>query len=1687
MERRVSIRCFTLFLALGSILVSPAMAELSDRLVSQIHAVQSNDFRTFDAEGLRIAGEDSGKAWELALELRSYGRVGAMHTPAAGTVNTAGVRTEIDHGVLRQWVVETHDGLTQGFTLTQPPHRMVGGRAETGSGELLFVMELSGTFEAEANVGGKAVDLRDGQRQWTYGGLEVFDASGRQLPSRIELRGKDVILRVDDTGAAYPLRMMGSLTEIQKLVPPSGGIQHAGWEVAIDGDTAVVGAWLATVGFNAGVGKVYIFERNEGGANNWGLLKEINPSVVEPGMSFGYDVAIHGDTIVVGAHLKDNGRFSPGDRLFANSGSVYVFERDQGGTNNWGEVLEIRNPTPKLGDNFGISVGIQNDVLVAGAWRAEPDGRPFNLANGEVMVFHRDLGGADNWGLAATLTTPAASTGANFGRTVAIDNDTLVVGAIQSLGSIGTGEAYVFERDQGGTDAWGQVARLEASDGALLDRFGHAVDIDGDTLVVGADFHNGVGLNSGAAYVFERNEGGANAWGQSFKLTASDASIGDYYGRAVAVEGDTIVVGAHFDDATSLNSGSSYLYRRQAMGWGEEEKFFPASLTLGDHFGISTDISNGTVLIGSYLDELLNTGSSYIFELATRTDLAISVASTPNPVAPGGAVTYTVTVNNTGAEDATGVTVGHLFGPDSGTGSTTSGCTEDPNGAGTCTLGTVVAGGSAQYTLTRPVSGGASGTLDLTASLSSSTLDSNLTNNEVTDTVVVGGGGGGSADLLLLKQDSVDPVAPGASLIYTLQVLNNGPDTATNVVVTEILPSGVSGAVTSNDCAEGTGGVPTCTLGDILPGTSASYTVTVTVDASAGSTLNNTATVAADTDDPNTANNQANESTTVGAGAADLLIFIDDSVDPVTAGDPLSYTIDVLNNGPDDAAGVEVAVTLPASVSGAVTSGCTEDPNGSALCSLGTIAAGSSKQFTIDVLTDGLDFDTLQASVTVTSSATDDLPANNTSTEATTVEAAGAVDLFLFFTDSADPVDAGTALTYTAIIGNLGPNTAQDVRLITQIPDGLENVTITGCTEGDGGTPVCTIGSLPPGETRVVTLSGELVSNLSGTLTMPASVESANGESAPADNAATETTTVIGAPGSADLFMTVEETADPVTAGEAVTYRVTVINLGPNLAEEVTINATPEAVFSTTMSTGCVEDPSGWPICGLGSLAPGVPVTVELQGTLDITASGSVIQAFEVSSTTDDPNTANNSDSESTTIDAIGLADLQVTFSEASATAAPGGTATYEVTVANLGPDQATDVNVATVFTGPAGTSTTTGCAGDPNGAASCDLGTLDSGASVTFTVELAVNAIATMDIVVTSTVSSALEDTDMANNTAMATTMIDTTPPVVTKIDTVGATGGGSLEDCEEARVEVTQLLVTFNEPMSDPAGDNDVLDVTNPANYNLVNGGADRNVTTDLCGGALGDDALVPVASVTYNAGTSTATLDLGGALPDGPYRLLVCDTVMDEAGNSLDGDDNGVAGTEFDRYFRVDTSNLFIEGNFDCDLTEWSEVATADTEITYTAFDVDSAQTSGATVIYNNLSTADFSIGQCVEIERAVEHTMDGMVWLRDLEADVMATKTCEFFPQAGCAGMSSAIASDSEMFTAPSGTWVALSTSTLGVPAGTVSALCSLDLNLADTNAELTVLVDDLRLVPSEILFLDGFETGDTSLWDATVDP
>jgi hypothetical protein len=496
----------------------------------------------------------------------------------------------------------------------------------------------------------------------------------------------------------------------------TGEDDRFGYSVAISGDTAVVGAPLedsnaTTIGGNgadnsvSNAGAAYVFIRSGGTWSQQAYLKASNSGAND---SFGISVAVSGDTIVVGAHGEASNATGVGgngaDNSAPSAGAVYVYTRS-GGT--WTQQAYLKASNTGAGDFFGYSVAVSGETAVIGAYTEDSNatGVAGNGADnsassaGAAYVFTRSGG---TWTQQAYLKASNTGAGDQFGSSVAISSDTVIVGALNedsnATGVDGNGAdnstsdagaAYVFTRSGG---IWSQQAYLKASNTGASDNFGNSVAMSGDTVVIGASFESsnatGVGGNgsdnsasfSGAAYVFTRSSG---TWSQQAYLKASNTGEGDFFGHSVAVSGDSVVIGAKSESSNATgvggdgsnnsasNSGAAYAFSRSGGTWTQQAYLKASNTEAADSFGLSVALDGDKAVIGAWGEDsnatgvggngsnnsMLSAGSAYTF-----TGLGpMVVAPTLTSITPTSGSTLggtSVTLTGTNFTGATGVTIG---------------------------------------------------------------------------------------------------------------------------------------------------------------------------------------------------------------------------------------------------------------------------------------------------------------------------------------------------------------------------------------------------------------------------------------------------------------------------------------------------------------------------------------------------------------------------------------------------------------------------------------------------------------------------------------------------------------------------------------------------------------------------------------------------------------------------------------------------------------------------------------------------------------------------------------------------------------------------------------------------------------------------------------------------------------------
>jgi uncharacterized repeat protein (TIGR01451 family) len=666
-----------------------------------------------------------------------------------------------------------------------------------------------------------------------------------------------------------------------------------------------------------------------------------------------------------------------------------------------------------------------------------------------------------------------------------------------------------------------------------------------------------------------------------------------------------------------------------------------------------------------------------LFQVA---DLSLTKTDSPDPVAAGANLSYTVTVTNSGPDAAAAAHWSDTLPVGTSFVSLPSvagwSCTTPPVGSG----GTVscdnpsLAVGSVPFTLTVAVDPAlAAGTvLSNTATASSSTGDPDANDLSDTATTTVAA----SADLSVTKVDSPDPVTAGNNIAYTITLANAGPSVAAGVSLSDPLPVGTTFVSLASpggwDCSAvppvGSGGTVTCTIATLPPGAPVfTLTVAVNVGVPGGTVLTNVATATSSTADPLPGDESGAASTTVVAPVnADISVLKVDAPDPVAAGDNLTYTIQISNEGPDDALTVTLDDPLPPGttfVSLASPAGWSCTPpavgsGGTVSCSIPTLAIGTAN-FTLVVLVDPSTAGgtVLSNTATIDSTTIDLQPGDHSATALTTVTAPPTPALSLTKTDDVDPVAAGANLTYTIVASanNLAGASAQ---LDDTVPTGTTFVSFSApagwicSTPGVGGTGAvsCSTAALVDGDSTFTLVVA--VGNLpTGTvLHNHASIHADTGVRTA--DASADQDTALQSPASVTATKAVNGTFLP---GSTVTYTVTLSNAGPGDQADASGDEftdalpAPLGLVSATASSGtALATIATNTVTWNGAIPAGGAVTLTIQATLPSTAlAGTAISnqgAFEFDSDGDGTN-----DTSGVTDDpATGAADDATAFTVAA-------------------------------------------------------------------------------------------------------------------------------------------------------------------------------------------------------------------------------------------------------------------------------------------------------------------------------------------------------------------------------------------------------------------------------------------------------
>lgn len=370
----------------------------------------------------------------------------------------------------------------------------------------------------------------------------------------------DVLQGRFKTGAAYVFRFDGTAwVEEAWLIAPQGQLlDRLGQAVAVDGDFAFVGTRFEnSVANNAGA--VYVF-RHDGGS--WSLVQRLTASDGAQGDHFGGAIAVEGEIAVVGApdHAETG----------ALSGAAYVFRYDGA---NWVEEAKLTASNAIVQAQFGAGLDVDDGRILIGAFGAQNDD---GGNTGAAYLFTHD---GSAWLEEAILTAGDGHNLAHFGVSVSLDGDRALVGAnLDNELSGGAGAAYLFREEDGG---WVEEAKLTASGGAGFFLFGGAVALSGTHAMVGAqNWFPPNGDAPGKAFLFEYDSD-AEAWIETAGFEPDSGKAGDRFGFAVDMQGEVFLIGAPERSTEVAGSGTVYSYGEPSGDPGGDPGTVPVETTPG--------------------------------------------------------------------------------------------------------------------------------------------------------------------------------------------------------------------------------------------------------------------------------------------------------------------------------------------------------------------------------------------------------------------------------------------------------------------------------------------------------------------------------------------------------------------------------------------------------------------------------------------------------------------------------------------------------------------------------------------------------------------------------------------------------------------------------------------------------------------------------------------------------------------------------------------------------------------------------------------------------------------------------------------------------------------------------------------------------------------------------------------------
>lgn len=749
--------------------------------------------------------------------------------------------------------------------------------------------------------------------------------------------------------------------------------------------------------------------------------------------------------------------------------------------------------------------------------------------------------------------------------------------------------------------------------------------------------------------------------------------------------------------------------------------------------GTTSDYSNTATITATETDPVLsnNTSTAQVTPNPVANLKVQKALSAPSPLYAGNTVSFILTVTNNGPSNATGVKVNDLLktGYTFSSYSATAGSYD--NNTGLWSIGNLANGGTATLTLTAVVN--ASGVYDNTATVNGNEKDSDPSDNSASVAAPIVSP---AVDIQVTK--SVDNTAPdaGSNVVFTLRAANNGPSNATNVAITDVLPSGYTfvSALPASDYNSGTG---VWTIGNLNNGSAATLYITARVNATGSFT--NTATLSNVTEhEVNTANNTASAAATPVA-VSDLSVVKTVNNSQPDIGSQVTFTIVAANHGPSNATGVTVQDILPDGYT-LISSNTASGSYSGGTWTIGNLNNNASATLTIVAQ--------LKASGNYANTATisgdqkDNNPGNNTSTAAPT--GVPVADISVQKTASTNTPDVGSVIAFTIKAFNNGPSNATGIVINESLPAGYAFASAAP-TQGsyDAATGKWTIGNLAAGTGADLQLTATV--HATGSYSNTASVNKVNEKD---NNPANDQSTITPVPVPVtDLQVTESVSENNPYTGNNVTFTITATNNGPSNATQVMVTDPLPSGYSFVSADGSYDAGTG--VWTIGNLANGASTTLHL--VAKVNASGNYANAVHVSGHEKESNTANND--ALVTIAPVTAEDLQITEAVDNLTPDVRSNVNFTLTVTNNGPSDGTGVQVnAPLKPGFSFVNATTANGSYDAASGVWTIGNLAKGQSVTLNITALVNPDQPGNYDHASAVTGNETDLNPANNAASVT-----------------------------------------------------------------------------------------------------------------------------------------------------------------------------------------------------------------------------------------------------------------------------------------------------------------------------------------------